>query len=169
MTDGDKEVWKFWRSKCMTKGLCAILRIVLCLWGSLARKSRINCSQPRSPVHGILQARILEWAAISFSRRSSQARDLNCVSCIEDFSLLTESPGKPRQTQNHFLLLTDYLVTSRYLLHIFCKNLIKFLITIRTLVVCRFMPCIWCSFVLFLRCVSISFFIFILAMAFWNW
>ena len=30
-----------------------------------------NCSPPGSSVHGILQARIMEWAAISFSRRSS--------------------------------------------------------------------------------------------------
>ena len=29
------------------------------------------CSSPVSPVHGILQARILEWVAISFSRGSS--------------------------------------------------------------------------------------------------
>ena len=35
-------------------------------------------------VHGILQARILEWAAISFSRGSSQPRDQTCVSCITD-------------------------------------------------------------------------------------
>ena len=28
----------------------------------------VNCSLPGSPVHGISQARILEWAAISFSR-----------------------------------------------------------------------------------------------------
>jgi len=33
-------------------------------------------------VHGILQARILEWVAISFSRGSSQPRDQNCTSCI---------------------------------------------------------------------------------------
>ena len=32
-------------------------------------------SLPGSAVHGILQARILEWAAISFSRGSSQTRD----------------------------------------------------------------------------------------------
>ena len=30
---------------------------------------------PDSSVHGILQARILEWVAISFSRRSSQPRE----------------------------------------------------------------------------------------------
>ena len=35
-----------------------------------------------SPVHRILQARILEWVAISFSRASSWARDWICISCI---------------------------------------------------------------------------------------
>ena len=33
------------------------------------------CSLPGSSVHGILQARILEWVAISFSRVSAQPRD----------------------------------------------------------------------------------------------
>ena len=35
-----------------------------------------------STVHGILQGRILEWVAISFSRGSSQPRDRTQVSCI---------------------------------------------------------------------------------------
>ena len=35
-----------------------------------------------SSVHGILQARILEWVAIPFSRGSSQPRDRTRVSCI---------------------------------------------------------------------------------------
>ena len=35
----------------------------------------LDCSLPGSSVHGILQARILEWVAISFSRGSSQPRD----------------------------------------------------------------------------------------------
>ena len=39
-------------------------------------------SLPGSAVHGIFQARILEWAAISFSRGSSQPRDRTLVSCI---------------------------------------------------------------------------------------
>ena len=41
----------------------------------------MDCSTLGSSVHGILQARILEWVAISFSRGSSQPRDWNCVSC----------------------------------------------------------------------------------------
>ena len=40
------------------------------------------CSLPGFSVHGIFQARILEWAAISFSRRSSQPRDGTQVSLI---------------------------------------------------------------------------------------
>ena len=35
----------------------------------------MNCSSLGSSVHGILQARVLEWVAISFSRGSSQPRD----------------------------------------------------------------------------------------------
>ena len=42
----------------------------------------MDCSPPGSSVHGILQARILEWAAISFSRGSSRSRNWTWVSCI---------------------------------------------------------------------------------------
>ena len=42
----------------------------------------LDCSPPGSSVHGILQARLLEWVAIYFSRGSSQPRDQTQVSCI---------------------------------------------------------------------------------------
>ena len=42
----------------------------------------MDCSLSGSSVHRIFQARILEWVAISFSRRSSQPRDWTQVSCI---------------------------------------------------------------------------------------
>ena len=42
----------------------------------------IDCSPPGSSVNGILQARILEWVAMPFSRGSSQTRDWACVTCI---------------------------------------------------------------------------------------
>ena len=44
-----------------------------------------DCSLPGSPVHGIFQAKILEWVAISYCRRSSQPRGrthVTYVSCI---------------------------------------------------------------------------------------
>ena len=42
----------------------------------------MDCSPARSSVHGISQASILEWVAISSSSGSSQPRDRTCVSCI---------------------------------------------------------------------------------------
>ena len=41
----------------------------------------MDCTLPGSSVHGISQARILEWAAISFSRTSSQPRHQIHISC----------------------------------------------------------------------------------------
>ena len=41
-----------------------------------------DCSLPGSSLHGILQARVLEWVAISFFRESSQPRDRTQVSRI---------------------------------------------------------------------------------------
>ena len=42
----------------------------------------MECSPPGSSVHGILQARILEWVGIPFSRGSPQPRDQTWDSCI---------------------------------------------------------------------------------------
>ena len=42
----------------------------------------MDCNLPGSSVHGISQAKILEWVVISFSTWSSWPRDLDCVSCI---------------------------------------------------------------------------------------
>ena len=42
----------------------------------------MDCNLPGSSIHGIFQARILEWVAISFSRRSSRPRDQTRVSRI---------------------------------------------------------------------------------------
>ena len=58
-----------------------------------------DCSPPGSSVHGILQARILEWVAISFSRGSSYLRDWTQVSCVFYIAgecSTTEPPGKPK-------------------------------------------------------------------------
>ena len=44
----------------------------------------MDCRLPGSSEHGILQARILEWVAISFSRGSSQSRSWNHVSYVRD-------------------------------------------------------------------------------------
>ena len=55
----------------------------------------VDCSPPGSSVHGILQAGILEWVAMSSFRGSSQPRDRTHISCIADEFFTAESWGKP--------------------------------------------------------------------------
>ena len=56
-----------------------------------------DCSLSGSSVHGISQARILKWVAISFSRGSSQTRGQTCVYCLAGGFFTTEPPGKPKR------------------------------------------------------------------------
>ena len=58
----------------------------------------MDCNLPDSTVHGILQARILEWVAFPFSRESSQPGDRIQVSALQADSLPAEPPGKPKNT-----------------------------------------------------------------------
>ena len=53
----------------------------------------VACQVPLSM--GILQARVLEWVAMSFSRGSSRPRDQSCISCLAGRFFTTEPPGKP--------------------------------------------------------------------------
>ena len=57
----------------------------------------VDCSPPGFSVHGILQARTLQWIAMSSSGRSSQLRDqthVSCVSYIAGGFFTAELPGK---------------------------------------------------------------------------
>ena len=54
----------------------------------------MDCSPPGSSVHGTLQARILEWVTICFSRESSIPWNLTCVYCIRGRFFTTGPPGK---------------------------------------------------------------------------
>ena len=64
----------------------------------VAQSSPTLCNLMDYTVHGILQARILEWVAISFSRESSQPRDQIWSSALQADSLLSKPPRKPRNT-----------------------------------------------------------------------
>ena len=59
----------------------------------------MDYSLPGSSIHGILQARILEWVAMPSSTGSSCPRNRTCVSCsscIAGGFFTTEPPGKPK-------------------------------------------------------------------------
>ena len=67
----------------------------LCSQSSLTLCDPVNCSPSGSSIYGILQTRILEWIAISYSRGSSWPRDWTCVSCIGGRFFTTWPPEKP--------------------------------------------------------------------------
>ena len=66
-------------------------------------------------VHGILQAKILEWVAFPFSRGSSQPRDQTQVSQIAGGSLPAEPQGKPRNTGVGSLSLLQWIFPTQEL------------------------------------------------------
>ena len=59
----------------------------------------VDRSPPGSSAHGILQARILEWVAIPFSRRSSDLGIKPMSPALQADSLPSEAPGKPKEDE----------------------------------------------------------------------
>ena len=55
----------------------------------------MGCNPPASSIHGIFQARTLEWVVISFSKGSSWPRDWTLFSCLAGGFFPTEPPGRP--------------------------------------------------------------------------
>ena len=81
-------------------------------WSEVSQACLTHCdpmdsSLSGSAIHEIFQARLLEWAAISFSRGSSQLRDQTWVSCIVDRRFTVWATGKP--------FLTEHSKNSSYL------------------------------------------------------
>ena len=67
-------------------------------------------SLPGSAVHGIFQARVLEWGAIAFSRRTSWPRDWTQVSCTVGRCFTSEPPGKSNTVfQQHRRRLSTWM------------------------------------------------------------
>ena len=108
---------------------------VLVAQSCLTLCNSMDCSPPGSSIHGILQARILEWVAILFFSRSSRPRDWTCVSCSAWYSLPSEPGGKPTF---HVCSYFQYVCTLR-VLHFLSFFLSSFLPTLLT-------PSSLCSF-----------------------
>ena len=76
----------FWSNGWIHGRLSKLMGNAISLWSKVKLLSCVwlcksmDCSLPGSSVHGIFQARILEWVAISFSRGSSWPRDQTQVS-----------------------------------------------------------------------------------------
>ena len=94
-----KYIWKcvYIKEKSSRKQIFACFYIkveVLVSWSCLALRDLMDCSLPGSSLHGILQARILEWVAIPFSRDlPNPGIEPGSPALQADTSL--EPPGKP--------------------------------------------------------------------------
>ena len=114
--------WKYLHSPPHTlgggdAGLVAKLCPTLC--------NPMDYSLPGSSLHGISQARILEWVGISFSRGCSWPRDWTSVSCIAGGFFTAEPSGKPPHTLGLRLNITscdgsfDDLLFSKLAIYLF--------------------------------------------------
>ena len=74
--------------------LISLLNVVVVV-SHVQRDSLWHCSLPGSSVHGIFQARILGWVAISSSRGSSWPREPTWVSCIAGWFFIWATRGAP--------------------------------------------------------------------------
>ena len=83
----------------------------------------LDCNPPGSSVHGILQARILEWVVIPFTMGSSQSRDQIQVSCIAGRFFYHLS----HQESLDLILEVFYFIysTNIYQAHFTCQVLLK--------------------------------------------
>ena len=72
------------------------VKLLSCVW---------LCNPTDYTAHGILQARILEWVVVPFSRGSSQPRDQTQSPALQTDSLPTEPPGKSGSVFKHCFIL----------------------------------------------------------------
>ena len=98
--------------------LCAcMLSLFNCVW----LFTTLWTHPPGSSVHGILQARILEWVAIPSSRGSSQPKNwthVYCGSCIAGWFFTVEPPGKPESIFNQIQIWPRFRYWNSLLAHL---------------------------------------------------
>ena len=109
-----------------------------CCWCLVSKSclslcNHMDCSPLGSPVHGISQARILEWVSVSFSRGSSWPRDRTWVSCTggrvlydwasegeKDLKRKTAS-WKQREKTNQQTTTTKHTITTEFICTVWLK------------------------------------------------
>ena len=94
---------------------CVLLLFVVVSKSCSTLCNPMDCSSPDSSVHGIFQARTLEWVAIPapHPRTSSQPRNWNFVSCIAGVFFTTEPPGQPKKIWNTSQICVSSLLSHK--------------------------------------------------------
>ena len=86
----------------------------------------MDCSPPGSSVHGISQARILEWLVISFSKGSPQPKNVTHSPTLQVDSLPLSHWGSPGEWQNRLGMSTQCIrsspVSQQQRIHLQCRR-----------------------------------------------
>ena len=115
---------KLLKPMCLSLFFLNLLIIKVCMCAKLLQLCLTLCdamdwSPPRSSVHGILQARILERVAMPSTRGSSRPRDrahISYVSCIGRWVLLPLiSPRKPYWSLVELEYCVNYFCTAKWM------------------------------------------------------
>ena len=79
-----KTNWGDNRSQCFIQCMCVCVCVCMCSFSQscLTLCDPMDSSPPGFSAHGVFQARILEWVAISSYRESSWPKGQTCISCI---------------------------------------------------------------------------------------
>ena len=118
MSQSDWEVGKDMVSQTFPINYLSVTLIfsdcVFISWSEVAQLCPTLCdpmdySPPGSSIHGIFQASVLEWVAISFSRGSSWPRDRTGSPALQADALPSELPGEPI-----FVTYTDEILTLQW-------------------------------------------------------
>ena len=124
--ESDMTEWLNW-TEYHTKYFCLLLIYLLCCSNNLVVDvvytlscvqlfcHPVDCGLPGSTVHGISQARILEWIAISFLRGSSQLGIEPISPAFAGRFFTTEPPGKSNNLVVKFLFLSHFCVLEHLL------------------------------------------------------
>ena len=129
-------IWKtdWYFLKKQNKQLQSVCMCVTVAQSCLTLCDPMDCSSPSSSVHRILQARILKWVTIPFSRGSSWPRGQNPVSCIaiwatrEALGLVKTIPIHVRYTS---CLSLKNVISVTYIICDICFNWLVVKITIK--------------------------------------
>ena len=93
-----------WKCVCLSLSIFVSRSVVL------TSCDPIDCSPPGTSIHGILQARTLEWVATPFSRGSCQPRDWTQASCIACRFFTTDASGNDLQIFSPILRLVLFFL-----------------------------------------------------------
>ena len=111
-------LWEMWWLPCWDWPAAAARLLQSCL--TLCDPK--DCSPPGSSLHGVLQARILEWVAMPFSRESSPPRDRTHISWIGRWILYHWATMRSPIVQRSPILDSRFLISTSSSLSVF-KNL----------------------------------------------